>query len=297
MMTTNLYGGEIMQRRLLIISFLLVSGIFFPSMAILGDSISANENTAIEPSDFSFVEVWSEDFSDGGFGEWKTMGLNISGGPSIMAENLAIVDGVLVSGPGPDFNIANHSSTVVYGKWEFDFYVVTGDWHHSAVYLTKDGWYLEEGVENGYAIAFAEQSWSISQPAIHIAKSQDNHSTWHEYWLTPVNNTWFHIEVTHLTNGTFNVHVNGTHRITWTDNELPVSSQFELALEPGCMVDNIVVSELVEETTTTSTTTITTTTTTTTTTTDGAPDLTLLVVGGAGIAIIAIVVVILLKRK
>ena len=271
-----------MTKTPLILGLLLITGILFPLMATPADFIPMNNRGILAQTDFTFEEVWSEDFDDGNLDGWKTMGLNISGGPSIMAENLDIIDGVLVAGEGPDFNIANHSSTIVYGKWSFDFYTVIGDWHHSAVYLTKDGWYLEEGVENGYAIAFAQQSWSVSEPGIHIAKSQDNHSTWHDYWLTPVNNTWFHVEVTHLTNGTFNVYINGTQRIQWVDNELPVSSQFELALEPGCMVDNIVVSQLVE---------------TPTTNTDDGLDLTFVMYGVGAVTVVVVIVVIFLKRR
>jgi len=271
-----------MTRALQILGLLIITGVLFPLMVNPADSLLMNNHDIMAIDDYSFEEVWSEDFNDGNLDNWDTMGLNISGGPSIMADNLEIIDGILVAGNGPDYNVANHSSTIVYGKWAFDFYAVTGDWHHSAVYITKDGWNLEEGVENGYAIAFAQESYSVSEPGIHIAKSQDNHSTWHEYWLTPINNTWFHVEVTHLVNGTFNVYINGTQRIQWTDNELPVSSQFELALEPGCMVDNIVVSQLIEITTNT---------------TDGELDLTLLIFGGGIVAIVAIVLVILLKRR
>lgn len=223
-------------------------------------------------------EVWSDNFDDGNYDGWNTFGLNITmEGVLLTSGNFTVTDGVLRCG-GSGYNIANHESALVYGIWAFDIYVVIGPHEHSAVYLTKEGWTLEDGVENGYAIAFAQSTYSVSQPGIHIAKSTNFHSTWHEYWLTPVNNRWFHVEVIHWLDGTFNVFINGTLRISFVDNSLTSSSLFEFALEPGCAVDNVVVSSLGD-------------------TTPVPPNLPLLLVVGVSIVIIIIVIAVYLRKR
>jgi hypothetical protein len=278
-----------MKRILFLVVLLLTFGFSIPSMVLFTEATSED---SLGVSSYAYEEVWSEDFNDGNYDGWGTMGIDITGeGVLVSTPNWSVNDGVLCAGEGPHFNIANHTSTIVYGKWEFDFYVVVGPWHHSAVYITKEGWELQEGVENGYAIAFAQSSYSVSEPGIHIAKSSGYHSTWHEFWLTPVNNTWFHVEVTHRENGTFNVYINGTLRIEWVDDSLPDSTHFELALEPGCRVDNIVVSRFVEDTTTT------TTETDTTTDVTQPPDYTFLIIAVAGVAVLVIVIMIFMKLR
>lgn len=223
-------------------------------------------------------EVWSDNFDDGNYDGWNTFGLNITmEGVFLTSGNFTVTDGVLRCG-GAGYNVANHASSLVYGIWAFDIFVVIGPHEHSAVYLTKEGWTLEDGVENGYAIAFAQSTYSVSEPGIHIAKSTDYHSTWHEYWLTPVNNRWFHVEVIHLLDGTFNVFINGTLRISYVDNSLTSSSLFEFTLEPGCAVDNVVVSSLGD-------------------TGLIPPNLPLLLVVGVSIVIIIIVIAVYLKKR
>ncbi|MFX1299336.1 MAG: hypothetical protein ACFFAL_00945 [Promethearchaeota archaeon] len=142
-----------------------------------------------------------------------------------------------------DWHKIRHSSHVAYGNWSLDMYINgSADLMYYVSFIADSlfDWGPNLYVpRNGYAMCFYSQG--PPQLALERWTSED----WTEIgvWYPSAFHGWQNITITRDLTGAFSVLVNGTSRITVTDNDHTTSGYFGWMCDPWSAIDNVIVNE------------------------------------------------------
>lgn len=193
---------------------------------------------------------WSDDFSDGNYDGW-TVEEGTFNASNYILETTGDAGGIV------DWHKIRHSSQVAYGNWSLDMYIngsLDVMFYISFIADSLFGWGPDLFVpRNGYALVF----YTMGPTEMALERWTD--SDWDEIgtWFPSAFHGWQNITITRDRSGAFTVSVNGTSRITVTDNTHTTSIIFGWMCDPWSAIDNVIVNEHEETTTPTTPTTTT----------------------------------------
>jgi hypothetical protein len=171
--------------------------------------------------------VWQDDFSDGDHNGW-----------SIYQGDFTVSSEVLVA-TGAIWNFIRRASTLAYGYWSFDVLSEPAPQNHSYVYI------ISPNSTANYRLCIWSGSyltWAPS-PGVSLLKEVYGSSVSIADWFTGSLMGWHSYNVTRDSTGEFNIYVDGTLRITVTDNDITDSLYFRFGAEQNSGIDNIEVGE------------------------------------------------------
>ncbi len=203
----------------------------------------------------SAAEVWSYDFDDGNFSDWRVYGIEGKTLPfSNPPGNFTTEDGALRSNStGEVFSIATHNSSVAYGTWSFDVDVVDTYNHEIVIPFIMIEWNLEIWMKLAYFLQIVTGMYDNSpQPRLRAGKvipgSSPSGTTavWYESFPYDDILGWKHFVITRDFTGQFYVYINGTLALNFKDNQHTTCNEFVFSTGGGPAIDNIVVSDSVD---------------------------------------------------
>ena len=177
----------------------------------------------------SAVVIWQEDFNDGDYAGW-----------TIYQGDFEITGNALVAnGSYGIWNFIRHPSTVAYGTWTFDVLSEDAPQNHTYVYIISGG---TVDFPN-YRLCIWTGSfvgWAPG-PGVSLLKQNSTATVSIADWFTGTLSGWHSYEVTRDQTGQFRISVDGTLRITVTNNEITSSGAFRFGAQENSGIDNIVV--------------------------------------------------------
>ncbi len=197
--------------------------------------------TAFGPVPCSGAEIWTEDFDDNPEG-WMLQGCDAD-------EGWLRINGSMVDGMGEPFAIANRSSTVAVGTWDFDLVELgrTGGW--LGVWFMADSSNFHTA--NYYAVRLTRVMTATgSIPVFGLYRSLNTSQGVSKVKLGSYDGPEsplgaHHISVSRSQDGHIRVKVNGTPAIDVTDTEIDESTCFVLwDYIMDTALDNIVVTDI-----------------------------------------------------
>jgi hypothetical protein len=205
------------------IGFLGLNQAFFTSQAIL---------------------VWWDDFNDGNHSGWMILGAIDTGPDYVLGSgNFSAADGTLLC-TGPNLNIAFYDSSVAYGTWSFDVLVVPGSKRFIMIIFIGDNYDINDYVSNGYVLTIGLGNYGGEVEPTFFFEERDN-LQWieHDRWTLSNIEGWQSIMITRNRLGEFNIHINGTLRMSGVDNSMTNSIFFYFICQEGQALDNVFVSD------------------------------------------------------
>jgi hypothetical protein len=209
-----------------------------PSLILIITTIALLLSTLISTSTSSATVVWQDDFNDGDFDLW-----------TIDYGDFGITGNALEATGAVGWNFIRHPSTVAYGSWSFDVLAEPAPDNHSYVYIIAG---IGDALPN-YRLCIWTDPFSTggtvytTGPGVSLLKQPGAIETTTSIagWVTDYSfvGTWHSINVTRDSNGLFTIRVDGTTRITITDNELATSTHFRFGAQENSAIDNIIVSD------------------------------------------------------
>ena len=218
--------------------------------------------------------VIADNFNDMDYAGWNTYGMigNYTTTPSQASiagtGNFSAADQTLkVTGPmgNPPYGYWSNAyieSSVSFGMWSFDLYVVNSTRGYAWVTLMADHYYPREAWGAGTS-SFMNESYEIwvytrdltssigsifDRPMITLEKvhiggavllAQYNVGSPSDTWT----DCWTHFDVIRNTTGCFHVYVNGTLRITRSEIARSITGYFLFTGQSGAAIDSVVISE------------------------------------------------------
>jgi hypothetical protein len=177
----------------------------------------------------SAVVIWQEDFNDGDYAGW-----------TIYQGDFEVTGNALVAnGSYGIWNFIRHPSTVAYGTWTFDVLSEDAPQNHTYAYIISGG---IVDIPN-YRLCIWTGSfvgWAPG-PGVSLLKQNSTGTVSIADWFTGTLSGWHSYEVTRDQTGQFRILVDGTLRITVTDNEITSSGAFRFGAQENSGIDNIVV--------------------------------------------------------
>ena len=246
-------------------------------------------------------DIFADDFNDGNYDGWYTQGSLYNYSDATWYENmgnLTAANNVLEASGDPgnaskgQYQRAYINSSVAYGTWSFDLYVVDNG-HDIWFNLLLDNTGLPEVVTQCYFFTVdtspgeCEFGWWTGTSYYYLVS--------HDVGLAPWTDSWTHFDITRNSTGRFDVYLNGTHVMSATHTAYTEGSYFRWTGQTGSAIDNVVILDYVVQPQPATTT----TTTTTTDTPVPVPDLTLPLVGASivELGVIIVLVVLYVRRK
>ncbi len=188
--------------------------------------------TLLSANNTSAAIVWQDNFNDGDYDGWTIEGLGDFGITS---------NALIATGSAGVWNFIRYPSTVAFGWWSFDVLSEDAPGNHSYVYIIS-------GVAEipNYRLAIWTGSYSTwaSGPGVSVIKTNttDNFSI-AEWFPGTAFSGWHSYNVTRDNTGLFNIYIDGTLRLTFTDNEITTSSYFRFGAQENSGIDNVVVND------------------------------------------------------
>jgi len=180
---------------------------------------------------------WSDDFSDGNYTGW-TVEEGTFNASNYILEASGDPGGIV------DWHKVRHSSQVAYGNWSLDMYINGSEdtlFYISFIADSLFDWGPSLYVpRNGYALFFDTEG--PTRMTLELWTSEDFDEI--GIWQPSAFNGWQNITITRDFTGAFTVSVNGTSRISVTDNDHTTSAQFGWMSDPWSAIDNVIVNEL-----------------------------------------------------
>lgn len=177
----------------------------------------------------SAVVVWQDNFNDGDYEGW-----------TIYQGDFEITANALVAnGSYGIWNFIRTPSTVAYGTWTFDILSEDAPQNHTYVYIISGG---TVDFPN-YRLCIWTGSfpgWAPG-PGVSLLKQNTTATVSIADWFTGTLSGWHSYEVTRDQTGLFRISVDGTLRITVTNNEITTSGAFRFGAQENSGIDNIVV--------------------------------------------------------
>jgi len=214
------------------------------------DFVSFRSESDVTPAD----TVWLEDFDDGNISEWGIYAIAGEFPYNNPPGNFTVKDGALrVNGSDGGMSIANRSSQVAYGTWDFDIDVVDTSNDEIVIYFLSQKWNLTHWGIDGYFLLIVTGEYNnIYQPRLKPGKvyaapnERGRLVQWYQEY--PYNDIlgWKHFTITRQGNGQFYIYMNGTLACGFKDNQHTTCNQFCFASYPGPAIDNINVSNTVD---------------------------------------------------
>lgn len=209
----------------------------FTKVAILMVGLCLVLSLAFNVPRCSAQNSWSDDFSDGNYTGWTV----VEG--TFNASNY-ILEATGDPGGMTDWHKIRNSSYVAYGNWSLDMYINGSEDTMFYVSFIADSlfdWGPSLFVpRNGYALVF----YSQGPPAMALERWTSSDWTEIGVWYPSAFHGWQNITITRDITGAFTVSVNGTSRITVTDNDHTTSGFFGWMSDPWSAIDNVIVNEL-----------------------------------------------------
>jgi hypothetical protein len=217
------------------------------------------------------TEVIADNFNDMDYAGWNTHGRFLNktafmeyypGGVG----NFSAADQTLkVIGPSENdtfhyLSMAYINSSICYGTWSFDVFVVNNTLGWCFVQLIGDSYNPKEAWSNipGPYKNYSYEIWIYTRqigrhyirPTITLERCYDGlYSLEGEYGVLPTTatwtNCWNHIDVTRNSTGYFNVYLNGTRRISVQDTVFPISGYFAFEAQSGWAIDNVAILDYI----------------------------------------------------
>jgi hypothetical protein len=183
--------------------------------------------TLLSPNTCSGVVVWQDDFNDGNHDGW-----------AIYQGDMGIVDNALVA-TAAFWSFARYSSTVAYGYWSFDILSEDAPQNHTYVYV------ISPDTVTNYRLCIWTGSFAgwATGPGVSLLKQSGGSTISIADWFTTSLSGWHSYNVTRDNTGEFRIYVDGTLRITVTDNDITTSLYFRFGAEQNSGIDNVVVGE------------------------------------------------------
>jgi hypothetical protein len=183
--------------------------------------------------------VWQDDFNDGDYDLWTPE-----------AGNFEVIGNALEATGTIGWNFIRHPSTVAYGSWSFDVLAEPAPDNHSYVYIIAG---IGDNLPN-YRLCIWTDPYTTggtvyaTGPGVSLLYQSGAVGTTNSIaeWATDYSfvGTWHSINVTRNSDGLFTIRVDGTTRITVTNNALTTSTHFRFGAQDNSAIDNIVVSDL-----------------------------------------------------
>jgi hypothetical protein len=222
------------------------------------------------------TDVIADNFNDMDYAGWDTYGHIFNWTTSTpkaslaSSANFSAADQTLkVTGPSGNFTYSNWNnayiaSSVSFGKWSFDVYVVNTTHGYGFVNLMADHYYPAERysampgpyLENSYEIwcytrNLTAHNIPFDRPTISLERwLSGSGSLRGEYAVgSPSdtwNNCWVHFDVIRNTTGHIMVFVNGTLRISISDHLNSVTGYFKFTGQSGWAIDSVVISGIAD---------------------------------------------------
>ncbi|MFW9984755.1 MAG: hypothetical protein ACFFCB_08520 [Candidatus Odinarchaeota archaeon] len=220
-----LVGGKEDMERKLTKTTLLVVGICLLISLVCNVPLGSAQNS------------WSDDFSDGNYTDWTVVEGTFNASNYIL-EASGDPGGIV------DWHKIRHSSQVAYGNWSIDMYINGSEdtvFYISFIADSLFDWGPSLFVpRNGYALFFDTEGPTIMT----LERWTDEDYSELDSWIPSAFHGWQNITITRDITGAFTVSVNGTSRISVTDNNHTTSSQFGWMSDPWSAIDNVIVNEL-----------------------------------------------------
>jgi len=222
--------------------------------------------------------VIADNFNDMDYADWDTYGMigNYTTTPSQAtitgSGNFSAADQTLkVIGPEGNhpylyWSNAYIASSVSFGMWSFDLYVVNTTRGYAWVTLMADHYYPRDSWGAGTS-SYMNTSYEIwvytrdlsstsglsyfDRPMITLERLHTGFATIRgEYYVGTSADTWTdcwtHFDVTRNATGHIHVYVNGTLRITAQDYTYPIPGYFMFTAQSGAAIDSVVISGVSE---------------------------------------------------
>jgi hypothetical protein len=180
---------------------------------------------------------WSDDFSDGNYIGW-TIEEGTFDASNYILETTGDAGGL------SEWHSIHHSSQVAYGNWSLDMYINGTERIGYFISFIADSLF-EYGPgflmpSNGYAIWF----YSTGPAEVGLERwTNDDYTALGSTWNPSSLHGWQNITITRDNTGVFTFSVNGTSRITATDNTHTTSQVFGWTCDPWSAIDNVIVNE------------------------------------------------------
>ena len=241
------------SRKLKLIAF--ICGIAIMSPVFLLETPLETINLALiekhNPADL----VFSYDFDDGNLSDWSWFAIDDGIPYNEYPGNVSVANGSMTMG-GEHWNIAYVNSSVAYGSWSFDVFVVDNDEHEivipfilieytTDVYL-KQAYILQ--IVTGYYPGFLIPGTEYDQPRLQTAKislytgSPTGRSlVWTDQFDTDDIWGWKNFTITREDDGQFYIYMNGVPVLDFKDNQHTTCNYFAFSSRVGPAFDNLFV--------------------------------------------------------
>jgi hypothetical protein len=204
--------------------------------------------TAIERSSFGNEPMtltvdppgWSDDF-DGNLDDWRIFGANFSSPEVEWTYGNFSVDDDYMLATGPEYNIAEHNSTVAFGTWKFDILIADTGFPEIIVSFISDDHPIEGPTLHGYCFVVSDLGAGETGTIGLIGFDGGHEVTRIGIWDDPDVYGWKEIVITRESGGQFYLYVNGTLRVSGTNNDVTTSEYFYFETMAGAALDNITV--------------------------------------------------------
>ena len=215
---------------------------------ILRDIVSVNQNTTA-------AEVWSRDFDDGNISDLIVFAIDDGLPYNEYPGNFTAEDGSLRPG-GEHFNIALMNSSVAYGTWSFDVFVVDQPIDHEIVIpfilndYSSEVWLKEAyffQIVTGQYGNFLYPGTALDQPRLQAGKMWKTDSpvgravVWTDQFDTNDIWGWKNFLITREDSGQFYVYMNESLTLGFKDVQHTTCNYFGFSTRAGPALDNLVV--------------------------------------------------------
>ena len=233
---------------------IICSIVFMSSVFLMGETpLKTTTLDLIEQHNPAAV-VFSYDFDDGNLSDWSWFAIDDGIPYNVYPGNVSVVNGSMMMG-GEHWNIAYVNSSVAYGSWNFDVFVVDQDEHEIVIpfilieYTTDV--YLKQAyifqIVTGYYPNFLIPGTDPDQPRLHagvvvLADSPTGRSiTWTAQYDTDDIWGWKNFIITRENNGQFYFYMNGSLVFGFKDNQHTTCNYFCFSTRVGPALDNLFV--------------------------------------------------------
>ncbi len=210
----------------------------FPKITLVVIGLCLVLSLAFHVPRCSAQNSWSDDFSDGNYTGW-TVEEGTFDASNYILETTGDAGGL------SEWHSIRHSSQVAYGNWSLDMYINGTERIGYYISFIADSLF-EYGPgflmpSNGYAFWF----YSTGPAEVGLERWTDNdYTALGSTWIPPSLHGWQNMTITRDNTGAFTFSVNGTTRITATDNTHTTSLLFGWTSDPWSAIDNVIVNEL-----------------------------------------------------
>ncbi len=186
-------------------------------------------STLFSANTSSAAIVWQDDFNDGNYNGW-----------SVYAGDFGITSNQLIAtGSGGIWSFIRYPSNTAYGYWSFDVLSEDAPQNHTYVYI------ISPDTVTNYRLCIWTGSYAgwATGPGVSLLKQSGGSTVSIADWFTGSLSGLHSYNVTRDSQGSFNIYVDGTLRITVLDNDITTSIYFRFGAQENSGIDNVVVGD------------------------------------------------------